>query len=179
MHSRSSRSIPVVFLCTLLALAGSASAEMGGGEGRPTPFVGEVDLDDGSCRFSIDVDAINLLVTAVAGKYRLVRMRIDCRGEDDLALSVTGDELHMLVNEERVAAVLSLRQTDPGVWDAFDTDLRRKLAYPPLVSAGEPVYVFAYFPAGEVTSLPQGFELTLASLGETVRLQHLVAAARN
>ena len=61
----------------------------------------------------------------------------------------------------------------------FDTDMHRMLAYPPEIRAGEPVYVFAYFPIDQVKSLPSGFEFTIASLNQTIRLTHLAPAARN
>ena len=152
---------------------------MGGGEGRSTRFAGEIQLRDGRCGFSIDVDRLELLVTAVAGKYRLARVRIDCSGESNLALSATNDRLQMLVEDTRATAVLSLRTAEPTVWGTFDEEMKKTLAYPPEVRPGEPVYVFAYFPIAEVTSLPSGFELTIASRRETVRLMNLATAARN
>ena len=153
MCCRSSRLILGACLSSLLFLASGSNAEMGGGEGRPTAFVGQVDRAEGDCRISIDVDPISLLLTAVANKYRLVRVLIDCRGEASLALSPANDRLEMLVgdgDDGHAIAVLSLRQADAAVWDAFNTDMRRMLAYPPEVRAGEPVYVFAYFPIDRV-----------------------------
>ena len=163
---------------------------MGGGEGRPTPFVGQIELrggegepSEGECRFSIDVERVSYMVTTVAGKYRLVRMLIDCRGEDGLVLSATYDRLEMLVDDGEggdgiAAGVLSLRQADGALWDAFDADMRRTLAYPAEIRAGEAVYVFGYFAVDETRSLPHGFQFTIASLNETVRLMHLATAAR-
>lgn len=178
MISRLRRSVLVVLLAWLV-LPISAEAEMAGGEGRPTPFVGQIEHGDGYCEFSVDVERINFLVTTVANKYRLVRMRIGCSGELSLALSSTDDRLEMLVGDDNAVGVLSLRQSDGALWDAFDPDIRRSLAYPPEIRAGEPVYVFAYFPAEEVGSLPYGFEFTIASLDETVQLVNLATAARN
>lgn len=180
MHSRTSRFILFASLASALFLANRSGAEMGGGESRPTPFAGNVRLDDGQCELSIDVDRLALQVTAVAGKYRLVPIRIDCTGDDKLRLSAANDRLEMFVKDNgRATAVLSLRQADPAVWDAFDDDLRRTLAYPPEVAPGEPVYVFAYFPIAEVTSLPFAFEFTIASRRETIPLRNLATAARN
>lgn len=189
MNCHSFRFLLGVFLGTLL-LAGSSRAEMGGGEGRPTPFVGQIELpggadepSEGECRFSIDVERVSFLVTTVADKYRLVRMLIDCRGEGALALSATDDRLEMLVDDGEggdgiAVGVLSLRQADGAVWNAFDADMRRLLAYPPEVRAGDAVYVFAYFPVDAARSMPGGFQFTIASLNETVRLMNLATAAR-
>jgi hypothetical protein len=183
MNCHSFRFLLGVFL-GLLLLAGSSRAEMGGGEGRPTPFVGQAVIPDGECRFSIDVERVSYMVTTVAGKYRLVRMLIDCRGEGALALSATDDRLEMLVDggdsgNGMASGVLSLRQADGALWDAFDADMRRTLAYPAEIRAGEAVYVFAYFPVDEARSLPHGFQFTIASLNETVRLMNLATAARS
>jgi hypothetical protein len=190
MNRHSFRFLLGVFLGSLM-LAGGSEAEMGGGEGRPTPFVGQIELPGdegeppaGECRFSIDVERVSFLVTTVADKYRLVRMLIDCRGEDALALSATDDRLEMLVDDGEggdgiAAGVLSLRQADGALWDVFGADMRRTLAYPPEVQAGEAVYVFAYFPVDEARSLPHGFRFTIASLNETVRLMHFATAARS
>jgi hypothetical protein len=190
MHGNSFRILSGVVLGLVLS-AGGVRAEMGGGEGRPTPFVGQVELPGeaggpptGECRFSIDVERVSFIVTTLADKYRLVRMLIDCRGESGLALSASDDRLAMMVDDGEggdgvTAAVLSLRQADGAIWDAFDADLRRALAYPPEVRPGEAVYVFAYFPVDETRSMPGGFEFTIASLGETVRLMNLATAARN
>lgn len=190
MYSISFRFLFGVFL-GLVVLGGSARAEMGGGEGRPTPFVGEILLPGGEnepprveCRFAIDVEYVRFMVTTVADKYRLVRMLIDCRGEEGLALSATEDRLEMFVDDGEggdgvTTGVLSLRRADGAIWDAFDTDLHRLLAYPPEVRAGDAVYVFAYFPADEVRSMPDGFRFTIASLGETVRLMNRATAARS
>jgi hypothetical protein len=178
-------------LLGMALLAGAARAEMGGGEGRPTPFVGAVELPGdaggppvGECRFSIDIERVSFMVTSVADKYRLVRMLIDCRGEGGLILSASDDRLEMQVDDGEggdgvTPGVLSLRQADGAIWDAFDADMRRTLAYPPEVRAGDAVYVFAYFPVTETLSTPGGFQFTIASLGETVRLMNLATAARN
>lgn len=180
MHSRFSRFILCASLASVLLLENRSSAEMGGGEGRSTRYEGNIRLREGDCRFSIDVDRLELLVTAVAGKYRLARVRIACSGDDNLALSAANDRLQMLVRDDaRATAVLSLRTAEPTLWGTFDQELQKTLAYPPEVRPGEPVYVFAYFPITEVTSLPFGFELTIASRRETVRLENLATAARN
>jgi hypothetical protein len=161
MNCHSLRLLLGVFLGSLV-LAGSSEAEMGGGEGRPTPFVGQAVIPDGECRFSIDVERVSYMVTTVAGKYRLVRMLIDCRGEGALALSATDDRLEMFVDDGEDAGdgmasgVLSLRQADGALWDAFDADMRRTLAYPAEIRAGEAVYVFAYFPVDEASRCRTG-----------------------
>ena len=168
LNCRSFRYLLSVFLGSLV-LAGSSEAEMAGGEGR----------------FSIDVERVSYMVTTVAGKYRLVRMLIDGRGEGALALSPTDDWLEMFVEDGgdtgdgMASGVLSLRQADGALWDVFDADMRRTLAYPAEIRAGEAVYVFAYFAVDETRSLLHGFQFTIASLNETVRLIHLATATRS
>lgn len=179
---RDSFRLPACLFWCFVLLTGTSNAEIGGREGRPTPFGGQVELANGECRFSIDVERVTFLVTRVANKYRFVRMLIDCRGNTTLALSATEDRLDMLVDggDGAVATgILSLRQSDSSLWNTFDADMRRTLAYPPEVAPDRPVYVFAYFNVDDAASLPDGFEFRIASLDKTVRLMNLTTAARN
>ena len=66
---------------------------------------------------------------------------------------------------------------DSAVWDALDLDMRQTLAYPPAIKPNAPVYVFAYFPADQVKTMPARFTFTIASLGRSVTLQVLATAA--
>ena len=65
-------------------------------------------------------------------------------------------------------AVLSLQRSDSAVWDALDLNMRQTLAYPPAIKPNAPVYVFAYFPADQVNTMPARFTFTIASLGRAV-----------
>lgn len=171
-------SIALVFAGVLLAAALDGRAEMAGAAGRPSPFVGTIDLTNGDrCELSIQVERVSFLLTAVANKYRLVRMLVDCRKQTGLTLSSAADRLEMTVGNSAVPAVLNLQKSDSAVWDALDLDMRQTLAYPPAIKPNTPVYVFAYFPADQVKTMPARFTFTIASLGRSVTLQVLATAA--
>lgn len=168
----------VLLAGVLLAAVPEGRAELAGSAGRSSPYVGMVDLANGDrCELSIQVERVNFLLTTVANKYRLVRMLVDCRKQTGLTLSSTADRLEIAIDNRQVPAVLSLQRSDSAVWDALDLNMRQTLAYPPAIKPNEPVYVFAYFPADQVTTMPARFTFTIASLGRTVTLQVLATAA--
>jgi hypothetical protein len=172
-------SIALVFAGVLLAAALDGRAEMAGSAGRASNYVGIVDLGNGDrCELSIPIERVSFLVTTVANKYRLVRILVDCRKQTGLTLSSTADRLEMAIDNRAVPAVLSLQRSDSAVWDAFDLNMRQTLAYPTAIKPNAPVYLFAYFPADQVTTMPARFNFTIASLGRTVTLQVLATAAR-
>jgi hypothetical protein len=179
MRYCSIRSLTLLFLVVLLAAPADSRAEMAGSAGRATPYGGTLDLKDGSrCDLSIQVERVSFLLTSF-GKYRLVRMLVDCRKQAGLMLSSSADRLELALDDKvTVPAVLSLQRSDSALWDALDVGMRQTLAYPPFIKAGEPVYLFAYFPVDQVRTMPRAFSFTIASLGQTVMLQNAATAAR-
>lgn len=162
----------------LLAVSVGVTAEMAGSAGRPATYQGTVQLKGSErCDLSIQVERVSFLITAFGNKYRLVRMLVDCRNQVGLTLSSSTDRLEMEVDKRAIPGVLSLQRSDSTLWDALSDDLRQTLAYPPVIKAGQPVYLFAYFPVDQVKTMPTAFSYTIASLGQTVMLRHLVAAA--
>jgi len=171
-------SIALLFAGLVLAAALDGRAEMAGSAGRASNYVGMVDLGNGDrCDMSIQVERVSFLLTSVANKYRFVRMYLDCRRETGLTLSSTADRLEMNTDNRTVPAVLSLQRSDGAVWDAFDLNMRQTLAYPAAIKPNAPVYLFAYFPADQVTAMPARFTFTIASLGRSVTLQVLATGA--
>jgi hypothetical protein len=171
-------SIALLFGGALLAAALDGRAEMGGSAGRPSPFVGVIELPNGDqCDLSIQVERVSFLLTSVANKYRLVRMLVDCRKQTGLTLSSADDRLEMTVGQSVVPAILSLQRSDSALWDSFDLNMRQTLAYPPVIKPNAPVYVFAYFPADQVKTMPERFTFNIASLGRAVTLRVLATAA--
>jgi hypothetical protein len=171
---------PFTLMCLVALLAASPDswAEMAGGAGRATTYGGMVDLTDGNrCDLSIQVERVSFLLTSF-GKYRLVRMLVDCRKQTGLMLSSSADRLDISVEDRVVPAVLSLQRSDSAMWDALDAGMRQTLAYPSSIKPGEPVYLFAYFPVDQVKTMPRAFSFTIASLGQTVTLQNAATAAR-
>jgi hypothetical protein len=172
-------SIALMLAGVLLVTALDGRAEMAGSAGRASNYVGMLDLGNGDrCDLSIQVERVSFLLTTVANKYRLVRMLVDCRKQTGLTLSSTADRLEIAIENRQVPAVLSLQRSDSAVWDALDLNMRQTLAYPPAIKPNAPVYVFAYFPADQVNTIPARFTFTIASLGRAVTLQVLATAAR-
>jgi hypothetical protein len=170
----------LILACTvlLLALSTSARAEIGGAAGRATTYSGVLNLQDGNrCQLSIQVERVSFLMTTVGGKYRFVRMLVDCQ-KQGLTLSSMADRLDVTVDNSSIPGVLSLQRSDSALWDGLDAGMRQTLAYPAAIRPGEPVYLFAYFPADQVKAMPRGFSFTIASTGQTVTLQSAATAAR-
>jgi hypothetical protein len=172
-------SIALVVAGVLLAGALDGRAEMPGSAGRASNYVGMVDLGNGDrCDLSIQVERVSFLLTTVANKYRFARMLLDCRKQTGLTLSSTADRLELTIDNKVVPAVLSLQRSDAAVWDVLDLNTRQTLAYPTAIKPNAPVYLFAYFPADQVATMPARFTYTIASLGRSVTLQVLATAAR-
>lgn len=171
-------SIALVFAGVLLAAALDGRAEMAGSAGRASNYVGTLDLGNGDrCELSIQVERVSFLMTSVANKHRFVRMLVNCGKQAGLTLSSAADRLEMNFENNAVAAALNLQKSDSNVWDALDLDMRQTLAYPTAIKPGAPVYVFAYFPADQVKTMPRRFTFTIASLGRSVTLQVLATGA--
>ena len=171
-------SIALLLAGVLLAAVPEGRAELAGSAGRASSYVGMVDLGNGDrCELSIQVERVNFLLTTVANKYRLVRILVSCRKQTGLTLSSTADRLEMAIENRAVPAILSLQRSDSAVWDALDLNMRQTLAYPPAIKPNEPVYLFAYFPADQVRTMPGRFMYPIASLGRTVTLEVLATAA--
>ena len=172
-------SIALVFAGVLLAAALDGRAEMAGSAGRASNYVGTLDLGNGDrCELSIQVERVSFLMTSVANKYRFVRMLTNCGKQSGLTLSSTNDRLALSIDKRTVPAVLSLQRSDSAIWDPLDPNMRQTLAYPPTIKPGAPVYVFGFFPADQVNTMPDAFTWTIASLGRAVTLQEFAAALR-
>jgi hypothetical protein len=171
-------SISLAVAGVVLAAALDGRAEVAGAAGRASNYVGVIDLGNGDrCELSIQVERVSFLVTSVANKYRFVRMLVSCGKQTGLTLSSATDRLEMTIEKRTVPAVLSLQRSESTLWDSFDLNMRQTLAYPPAIKPGAPVYVFGFFPADQVNTMPDRFALTIASIGRTVTLQVLATAA--
>jgi hypothetical protein len=109
-------------------------------------------------------------------------------GTAPLTLSADSDRLELVPRSgQAVQAVLNLQRGDSTWWDSLEPSMRETLAYPvtlkgvPAPAGGarspEALYFYAFFPA-QVREVPAGFSYTIASLGQSVRIEHRAAAAR-
>jgi hypothetical protein len=173
------RSSALVCLGLSFALQSGVGAEMAGGAGRPATYQAVLTLSSGErCDLSVQIERVSFLLTSVANKYRFVRMLVDCRGSGGLTLSSTADRFEMrTTNAQAVPGVLSLRTADGPLWDSLDSDTRQTLAYPASIKPGAPVYLFAYFLADQVRTMPREFSYAIASVGQAVVLRQLATAA--
>lgn len=182
----------VVVSVVALTLALVARPDVGGEEGRLVHYAGQLDRPTtGPCRFSIEVEPVSFVLSSVAGKYRMLRVRVENTGTETLGLSSEGDVLELVLRDEggerRVRAILNLERSDPAFWDALDVQMREALAYPRSIRAaretgsqrdGAVRYLYAFFPVAAVSALPEEFALTLAGVEGTIAIRRPAAAAR-
>lgn len=192
--TRQSLSVVFVVMLALVFVAERHSAGSVSGSANPSiGFDGVVRGADGreQYRFLIDIEPVMFRLLTVQNKYSLVRLRIQNATTAALALSADTDRLDLVLKSGvSVPAVLNLQRGDATFWDALDAGTRETLAYPttlkgvPAPAAGlsqpspETLYFYAFFPASQVLEVPASFAYTIASLGQTIRIEHRAAAAR-
>lgn len=193
MTRRSLPVIVIVMLAMVFAVNRRSSGSVSGSANPSITFDGEIRGSDGreQYRFTIDVERVMFRLLTVQSKFSLVRLRMQNATSGPLALSADQDRLELVLKSgASVPAVLNLQRGDSAWWDGLDPSMRETLAYPvtlkgvPAPAGGLPVrspeslYFYAFFPAAQVSEVPVGFAYTIASLGQTVRIEHRAAAAR-
>ena len=193
--TRRSLLVAVVVMTALVFAAGRRSAgSVSGGVSPSIAYDGDVRGPDGreQYRFTIEVERVMFRLLAVQNRYSLVRLRMQNSTSAPLALSADKDRLELVVKGSTpVQAVLNLQRGDSAWWDSLDPGMRETLAYPvtlkgvPAPAGGEPqrspesLYFYAFFPSSAARAIPTGFAYTIASLGQTIRIEHRAAAAAN
>lgn len=185
------RTVHLVVSVVALTLALIARPDVGGEEGRPFHYEGQlVRPSTGPCRFSIELEPVSFVLTSVAGKYRMLRVRVENTGEE-LSLSSARDVLDLVLvdadHERRVRGILDLQRSDPTFWDGLDVGMREVLAYPTSIRAakesearrdGVVRYLYAFFPVDQVSTAPEEFELALAGAEGPIAIRRPRAAKR-
>ena len=166
--------LPILLLLLL------ASPLLGnGGKGKKTRYLGEVEKRTGLIMLSSELEKILFLLNSVEGKYKVIRVKIDNQSQEDLRLSGEKDKVDIHFGGRVVSGILRLSESDPDLWDSFDDELRRVLAYPLLVEAEEEENIFVFIPAEDVDELPRFLTYTINSLSDRpVRLNDDTPVAR-
>lgn len=160
------RHIVTTFVCcgVLLPLSGSARGDVGGSRGRLLRYTnserGEAPKD---ILFSIDLDRHAFRLTTWGGKYRLVRVRIENRGDQAVRFSSADDEVHAVRGGKRVAAQLTPSQGAPDLWERLDPAMRHDLVYPMGLGPKNETIVYLFFPAEALSEPFERLEWHIAS----------------
>lgn len=191
MKQRVSWGFVALAIVAAVLISRSTSASVAGGVNPYSDYVGELRGADGRAqlRLTLTVERMMFRVTTVAGKYRIVRLRISNESIAPLAFSATDDRMDVIQEGAVVAqAVLNPLKADPPFWASLDQTLRDALVYPVKLNgsrqdaapspAAESAYLYLLLPADTVTSPPQAFRYTIASLGATIDLRVRQTAAR-
>lgn len=181
-------SIGALWIAALLPV----SAEVSGERGRSTYFRGS--LEPGSsftnrCEFSVELEPVTFELNTFRDKYKVVRIRVENWRKDKVKLLPDQDTIELQSAQgDVVQGTFNLRARDPLAWDSLSDDVRDALKYPasiPSVEAqesppGRPavVYLFAYFPADQVTTVPHLFRYKIQSTGRTVTVEKPGATAK-
>ena len=178
------KSAAIVFIFFCSVVAGSTVYAAFSGQTRSSNFYKEeIQLADGACRFELEIEEVEFLLTSVANKYKLVRVRLENIARSPLELSRQADRFDLILRTNnqttRVRAILNLQEAGPDIWDSLDITMREALAYPLEVPAtrdpnlwrSEILYIFFLFPKNGVGSLPVAFEYTIDSLKKTIRIE--------
>lgn len=177
-------------IAILLALM-PARAEVSGERGRGSRFVGKLDPTASAanqCEFSVDIERVTFKLNSLKDKYKVVRIRVENRMSVPIALSADQDAIELGLNSGKtVLGTFNLRRQDGPLWDSLSDDLRQALAYPLSIGGArgddtsrrqpEVVYLFAFFPADQVSEVPSSFQYTIQSVGKVVKIQQPPATA--
>lgn len=137
------------------------------------------------CSFSISLDPVLFGLHTLQGKYRVVRILVSNRSGKPVTLSPRADRLKVRLHDGReVDAILNMQQADPTIWDRLSDEVRRALAYPKSIPAGDEsavgrgsqVAFFVFLPV-EVADPPKSFELSIDSLHRSVVIDRPPATA--
>ena len=193
MNRRAVAVVALMVLGILFALDRRSSGSVAGNANPTITFLGEFRGADGrdQYRFIVELERVMFRLLSVQNKYNLVRLRIQNLTAASLALSADKDRLDLLGKSGApVQAVLNLQRGDSAWWDGLEPGMRETLAYPvalkgvPAAGGGQPsgapesLYFYAFFPSSQVREIPAGFTYTIASLGQTIRIEQRAAAAR-
>lgn len=129
-------------------------------------------------RFSIELERYIFPHTNWYGKYRILRVRIANPSKKVIRLSSANDEVRAIVGEKQVRAHLVPSATVPEIWDKLDQDVRDHLAYPKALAAESAIYVYLFFPADELSEVPDVFSWKVSSLEKTVKIETPPATAK-
>jgi len=156
--------------------------DVGAEEGRRTYYIGAATPgNDGiPCSFFVEIEKVTFLLTDLANKYKVLRIRVENRSPTSLQLSSDNDTFDFVTGKQgNVRAVLNLQKADPELWDSLDIVMREALVYPKIIKGAknssigraEVSYFFAFFPKERIKLLPLRFEYTIASLGQRVVIE--------
>lgn len=188
MKQRMSWVLVTLAVVAAVLIGRHSSASIAGSVNPSTDYVGELRATDGRgpLRLTLTIERVMFRVTTVAGKYRLVRLRISNESTAPVAFSATDDRLDVVQAGGVVAqAVLNPLQADPTFWAGLDQGLRDALVYPVRLNGAkqgsavaESAYLYLLLPADKVAEPPTAFRYTIASLGATIELRDPGQAAR-
>ncbi|MCI0564213.1 MAG: hypothetical protein MN733_37535 [Nitrososphaera sp.] len=178
---RSSKFITFLFVVFAIITFTEESAPINGGIGKPDHYVGQIQLGQNpgeECQFLIEIERILFRLNSVENKYKVVRIKINNQSGSILHLSREKDKIELYFpNNNTVLGILDLSNHDPAFWDAFEADMRRILAYPEVVKAGEEENIFVFIPDPKLKEPPMAFLYTIESLPEkeVIIRPHIVA----
>ena len=169
----------------LLSVLMPARGEMSGESGRSSRFIGKLDPSasyTNQCDFSVEIERVLFQLNSIKDKYKVIRIRVENRMIGPLKLSADQDAIEAEVNGgDVVRGTFNLQGQDGALWDSLSDDMRKELAYPLSIRGvkgnevnprrPEVVYVFAFFPADKVSTVPRSFRYTIQSAGKTVKIE--------
>ncbi len=169
----------------LLAALLPAWSEMVG-ERRNILFMGNLSESaepTNQCQFSVEIEPVTFLLNAYKDKWKVITIKVDNRRIEPIRLSAEEDGIELVLNGGRVVkGTFQLRMQDGPAWDSLSDESRRDLAYPPSIRAAkvesrraEVVYLFAFFPAREVTGVPHIFRYSIQKRTVTLSKPSLAA----
>lgn len=176
----SSRLFSRCALAVLLVLTASA-ALANGRLGRYATYEGEFDLGSGGpCIFLVEIEPVLLRLSSVAGKYKLIRLEVENKGDRPVALSHESDEVVLhFGGRDPVHAILDLFEVDPAFWDDLPAELRTILAYPQSVEPDHARNIYLFLAETGLEAVPLGIEYRISSVSAEALSLHRsdVAAA--
>jgi hypothetical protein len=175
----------IVIVLAVLALVWvpELSALANGSKATRVRYGGTVPMGDGpgkTCQFEVEFEPLLFRLTTMRDKYRLIRVIVRNTSDRKLVLSLTADRMEVQLPAGPRPAVLNLGTHDPELWDSLPADLRKALAYPGSVDAGEERSVFVFIPATEPAATPLALRYTIASLpGGPIVIRDMTPAKRS
>jgi hypothetical protein len=138
----------------------------------------------------VSLDRVLFPLLTMREKYRVARIIVR-NGAASIPLSVEKDGVAMTLAGEagegsrEVKGIVNIGAEDPEFWGALTQNERNQLAYPDLLAAAPggvnaaPVVtvLFVFFPAKDVTRLPENFTLRLDALTDPIDIRPKPLAA--
>ena len=170
----------IMLVLLALGLADASALFADGGKAKNVVYEASVRsaADDGNWQLSIDTSPIIFYLATVSNKYHVLLIRLKNNTKTTLKLSKDEDSIELQFDDgTKIKGLLNLPAADGATWDQLELEIRRAVAYPQGVTAGEEEGIYVYVPVNDIKEprkkheMPRSVIYNIKSLGKPVELR--------